>query len=62
VSKALVRGLEARATSLGIPLLTLKSMATAVRFYRASGFSESGPPKKGFGVTMAQPMQKGLAT
>jgi GNAT superfamily N-acetyltransferase len=62
VSKALMRGLEACATSLGIPLLTLKSTATAVRFYRAAGFSESGPPEKGFGVTMAQPMQKGLAT
>jgi GNAT superfamily N-acetyltransferase len=60
VSKALIEGLEARAASLGLTRLTLKSTATAVRFYRAAGFSESGPPTKGFGLTMAQPMQKGL--
>jgi GNAT superfamily N-acetyltransferase len=61
VSKALIQAIEARAASLGIPLLKLKSTATAVRFYRAAGYTESGPPKKGFGVTTAQPMQKHMS-
>jgi len=60
VSKALVRGLEVRAKNLGIELLTLKSTATAIRFYRSAGYTDSGPPTQGFGITMGQPMHKRL--
>jgi GNAT superfamily N-acetyltransferase len=62
VSKALIQGLEARAAGLGIELLTLRSTATAVRFYRANGFTEAGPPVQGHGVTMGQPMRKRVKT
>jgi GNAT superfamily N-acetyltransferase len=61
VSKALVQALEARAAGLGIPLLTFRSTATALRFYRAAGFTEAGSPTKGFGIATGQPMQKSLA-
>jgi GNAT superfamily N-acetyltransferase len=61
VSKALIQALEARAESLGLPLLVLRSTATALRFYRAAGYTQSGPPTKGFGITMGQPMQKHVA-
>jgi GNAT superfamily N-acetyltransferase len=60
VSKALVGALESRAASLGIPRLTLRSTATARSFYRAVGFTDCGPPAKGFGITTGQPMQKPL--
>ena len=60
VSKALIRGIEARAASLGLPLLTLQSTSTALPFYRAAGFTDSGPPVKGFGLTMGHPMRKRL--
>jgi GNAT superfamily N-acetyltransferase len=58
VSKALVGGLEARATKLGIARLTLESSATAVRFYGTIGYTECGAPTQGFGITMGHPMQK----
>jgi GNAT superfamily N-acetyltransferase len=61
VSKALLRGLEVRATKLRIRLLTLKSTATAVHFYRSVGYTESGAPMQGYGITMGHPMQKRLA-
>jgi GNAT superfamily N-acetyltransferase len=60
VSKALLGGLETRAGRLGIPRLNLQSTATALRFYQALGYTASGAPTKGFGVTMGQPMQKQL--
>jgi N-acetylglutamate synthase-like GNAT family acetyltransferase len=60
VSKALVRGLEARAAKLGILRLKLQSTATAQRFYHAMGFTACGVATKGFGVTMGLPMQKRL--
>lgn len=62
VSKALLRGLEARAANLGMPLLKLQSTATALRFYKAAGYTACGAPTKGFGLTMGQPMQKTLLT
>ena len=60
-SKALVRALEARAADLGLPFLTLTSTLTALCFYKAAGCTESGPPTRGFGAAMSQPMQKRLA-
>jgi GNAT superfamily N-acetyltransferase len=61
VSKALVQGLEERAARLGIPLLTLGSTATAMRFYQAAGYTVSGDPVKGLGMTMGHPMQKRIS-
>jgi GNAT superfamily N-acetyltransferase len=60
VSKALLQGLEARAAKLDIPVLTLQSTATAVRFYQAAGYTAAGSPSKGFGITLGRPMLKGL--
>jgi GNAT superfamily N-acetyltransferase len=60
VSKALVRGLEVRATQFGIQELTLKSTATALPFYRSMGYTDAGAPTKGYGITMGQPMKKRL--
>jgi GNAT superfamily N-acetyltransferase len=60
VSKALIRGVEARAASLGLALLTLKSTSTALGFYQAAGYAPSGPRAKGFGISLAHPMQKHL--
>jgi len=60
VSKALLQALEGRAQQLGIPLLKLQSTATAMRFYSALGYTASGPPRKAFGLTMGQPMEKRL--
>ncbi len=59
VSKALIGALEGRAARLGIPLLTLTSTSTALRFYRAAGYTVSGPATKRFGV--GYPMQKRLS-
>lgn len=46
LSKALLRGLEARAANLGIPLLKLQSTATARRFYEAMGYTACGSPTR----------------
>jgi GNAT superfamily N-acetyltransferase len=61
VSKALIRDLEARAASLGLSLLTLESTSTALGFYQATGYAPSGPPARGFGMSLAHPMQKHLS-
>jgi GNAT superfamily N-acetyltransferase len=60
VSKALVAGLELRAAALGIAIVTLQSSVTAHRFYLCAGYTDSGPPAKGFGVTVGRPMAKHL--
>jgi GNAT superfamily N-acetyltransferase len=61
VSKALLQGLEARAAKLDIPVLTLRSTSTAVRFYQAAGYAAAGSPAKAFGIAVGRPMQKGLS-
>jgi GNAT superfamily N-acetyltransferase len=60
VSKALIRAVEARAAGFGLSIVTLESTSTAIGFYQAAGYVDSGPPTRGFGVTMCHPMQKNL--
>jgi GNAT superfamily N-acetyltransferase len=61
VSKALMRGLEARALELGVEACTLESTGTARRFYLSMGYNEAGPSTPGFGVGLCYPMIKVLA-
>jgi len=60
VSKALITRLEAKASELGEPRVTLQSTATARRFYFSAGYDEVGPPTCGFGRTLGYPMEKRL--
>jgi GNAT superfamily N-acetyltransferase len=60
VSKALIAGLEAMAVQLGCDAVTLKSTATARRYYLAAGYAQTGPPEAGFGRTLGYPMMKRL--
>jgi len=60
VSKALITRLEAKASELGEPRVTLQSTATACRFYLSAGYDEVGPPMCGFGRTLGYPMEKRL--
>jgi len=60
VSTALLGALEARAIERGNELCTLTSTETALRFYRARGYSEAGPADGKFGTTSGYPMAKRL--
>jgi hypothetical protein len=60
VSKGIITGLEAHAGALGVERVTLQSSRTARRFYLAAGYLETGPPTKGFGLTLCHPMEKTL--
>jgi GNAT superfamily N-acetyltransferase len=60
VSRALLCGLEARATARGNTRCTLTSTETARRFYRANGYTEDGPAVDEFGI-IGYPMTKHLA-
>src|SRR5262245_44937333 len=60
VSKALVRRLEQQAAELGVEAVTLRSTATAARFYESAGYRSAGPPTKGFGISLGYPMTKSL--
>jgi Acetyltransferase (GNAT) domain len=57
-SKCLMQGIEAWASSRGLNSLTLDSTATALRFYLSTGWTMTGPPQPGFGVTTGNPMRK----
>jgi GNAT superfamily N-acetyltransferase len=57
-SKCLMQAIEAWASSRGLKWLTLDSTATALRFYRSTGWTMTGPPQPGFGVTTINPMRK----
>jgi len=46
---------------MGLDRLTLRSSATARRFYMSPGYVADGGPTKGFGVTWSYPMAKRLA-
>jgi GNAT superfamily N-acetyltransferase len=61
-SKALIQEIEALAVSRGLKRLTLESTATALRFYLSDGWTATGPPQPGFGLTMGQPMGKAIGT
>jgi GNAT superfamily N-acetyltransferase len=58
VSKCLMQGIEAWASTRGLKWLTLESTATALRFYHSTGWTMTGPPQPGFGVTTRSPMRK----
>jgi GNAT superfamily N-acetyltransferase len=58
VSRALLGALEARAAERANIRCTLTSTETARRFYRASGYVESGPPVGLFGTSSGYPMSK----
>lgn len=60
ISKALMNSIEARASDRGLQWLTLDSTATALRFYRSTGWTMAGPPQPGFGVTTRHPMRKAV--
>jgi GNAT superfamily N-acetyltransferase len=57
-SKCLMQGIEVWASSRGLKWLTLESTATALRFYLSTGWTMTGPPQPGFGVTTRYPMRK----
>jgi GNAT superfamily N-acetyltransferase len=59
-SKCLMQGIEAWASHRGLKWLTLESTATALRFYHATGWTMTGPPQPGFGVTTKHPMRKAV--
>lgn len=61
VSKAIMTRLEAQARELRVDVVTLQSSATARQFYLALGYRETGPPVKGFGITLGYPMAKLLS-
>jgi GNAT superfamily N-acetyltransferase len=58
VSKRLMQGIEIWASGRGLKWLTLDSSATALRFYLSTGWTRTGPPQPGFGVTTRTPMRK----
>jgi RimJ/RimL family protein N-acetyltransferase len=58
VSKCLMQGIEVWASSRGLKWLTLESSATALPFYLSTGWTMTGPPQPGFGVTTRNPMRK----
>lgn len=57
-SKCLMQRVEAWASSRGLKWLTLDSTATALRFYLSTGWTVTGPPQAGFGVTTRNRMRK----
>jgi GNAT superfamily N-acetyltransferase len=60
VSKALVAALEAWAVERGLERCTLRSTATARRFYASLGYRDTGPASPGFGIALGYPMAKVL--
>ena len=60
-SKALMNSIEAWASGRGLQWLTLDSTATALRFYRSTGWTMTGRPQRGFGVTTRHPMRKAVS-
>jgi GNAT superfamily N-acetyltransferase len=59
-SKCLMQGIEVWAAGRGLEWLTLESTATALRFYLSTGWTMTGPPQHGFGVTTGNPMRKAV--
>ena len=57
-SKCLMQAIEVWASARGLKWLTLESTATALRFYPSTGWTMTGPPQPGFGVTTRNPMRK----
>jgi GNAT superfamily N-acetyltransferase len=59
-SKSLMHDIDVWASHRGLQWLTLESTATALRFYLSNGWTLTGPPQPGFGVTMRNPMRKAV--
>ncbi|WP_371929918.1 GNAT family N-acetyltransferase [Bradyrhizobium sp. CCGUVB1N3] len=59
-SKSLIREIEVWASHHGLERLTLDSTVTALRFYLSNGWTMTGPPQPGFGVTTRHPMGKAV--
>jgi GNAT superfamily N-acetyltransferase len=59
-SKSLMQATEVWASSRGLEWLALESTATALRFYQSNGWTKTGPPQPGFGVTTGHPMRKAV--
>jgi hypothetical protein len=57
-SKCPMQGIEVWAPSRGLKWLTLESPVTALRFYLSTGWTMTGPPQPGFGVTTRYPTRK----
>jgi GNAT superfamily N-acetyltransferase len=57
-SKCLMQAIELWAANRGLKWLTLESTATALAFYHSTGWTVTGPPQPGFGVTTRNPMRK----
>ena len=57
-SKCLMQNIEVWASSCGPKRLTLESTATALRFYLSTGWTMTGSPQPGFGLTTRNPMSK----
>ena len=60
-SKSLIHEIEVWASHHGLKWLTLDSTATALRFYLSNGWTMTGPPQPGFGVTTRHPMGKAVS-
>ncbi|SDN50020.1 GNAT family N-acetyltransferase [Afipia sp. GAS231] len=60
VSTTLLAELEMRAIEFGNAKCRLESTETAYRFYRARGYSETGPAGHKFGTRSGYPMSKTL--
>jgi GNAT superfamily N-acetyltransferase len=62
VSKGLLAALEREAIVAGVRELKLESSLTAQPFYSRFGYTPSGAPCKGVGVTTCYPMSRRIAT
>jgi GNAT superfamily N-acetyltransferase len=60
IGSALLAWMEEQASGLGLSKLELESTVTALAFYERHGFSHSGKPIRGLGITYCQPMEKKL--
>ena len=60
-SKGVIGAIEAWASRRGLEWLTLDSTATALSFYRSTGWIVTGSTQPGFGVTTKTPMRKPVA-
>ena len=59
-SKAMLKRLEEEMHKDGVLRAQLTTTATAQRFYRAAGWTDTGEPEEMFGFAKAQPMSKML--
>ena len=60
VGQALHAALEAKAMEWGLARLHLDSTLAAQRFYEQLGYSSTGSPRPGFGVSLCYPYEKPL--